>query len=214
MEVVVKMRYIEFVSLYEKLGATTKRLEKATILSGFLKKLKEEGKEEWIYLLMGRTLPDYDTRESGISTQLVIKIISSVYGISYEKIFTKMNKIGDLGEVIQEFAQKNKQSLLFSSKLEVGKVFENFRKLIECEGKGAVDRKIGYVSELLSNSTPLEAKYIVRTLLSDLRIGISSSTIISAFGEAFGIEPEKIQEAYDLSNDFALIFHACVNNNL
>ena len=181
------MRYIEFVSLYEKLGATTKRLEKATILSGFLKKLKEEGKEEWIYLLMGRTLPDYDTRESGISTQLVIKIISSVYGISYEKIFTKMNKIGDLGEVIQEFAQKNKQSLLFSSKLEVGKVFENFRKLIECEGKGAVDRKIGYVSELLSNSTPLEAKYIVRTLLSDLRIGISSSTIISAFGEAFGI---------------------------
>jgi len=55
------MNYSEFVNTYEALSSTTKRLEKASLLSVFLKKLKTH--PEFIYLLKGRTFPDYDPRE-------------------------------------------------------------------------------------------------------------------------------------------------------
>lgn len=207
------MKYSEFVELYEELSATTKRLEKTSILAEFLKKLGKEGMPEWGYLLFGRVVPDYDMRELGISQQLTIKAISSSYGLSNEKVNKRFRNIGDLGEIAQEFSQKRKQGALFSKKLEAEKVFENLRKIMEFEGKGAVERKIALVSELLASASEKEAKYIIRTLLSDLRIGIAAPTIVEALAEAFfpGQEEasKKIQSAYDMANDFAVVFSAC-----
>jgi len=57
------MEYRVLVDLYEQLAATSKNLDKVALLGGFLKKLKAEKKPEWIYLLRGRVLPDYDESE-------------------------------------------------------------------------------------------------------------------------------------------------------
>jgi len=208
------MLYSEFVECYEALAATSKRLEKTEILANFIKKLERNGRAEWMYMLLGRVVPDYDTRELGISEQLTIKVISCAYGIKEEKVNEKFKKIGDLGEVAEEFNTKRKQIGLFSSKLSVEKVFSNLIKVLDIEGKGAVDRKMGMIAELLSSASSSEAKYIVRTLLSDLRIGVSSPTIVDALSQAYEIDSEKIQSAYDLANDFALVFNAVIKNNI
>jgi len=206
------MLYQEFVECYEQLVGTTKRLEKTAILADFLIKLSKKGKAEWVYLLLGRVVPDYDARELGISEQLTIKVIAQAYGIKEEKVSERFNKIGDLGEVAEEFSGKRRQTGLFNTKLNVEKVFANLHKVFEIEGKGAVDKKMSLISELLGNVKGDEAKYIVRTLLSDLRVGVSSPTIVEAIALAFFDDneenAEKIQLAYDLSNDFALIFNA------
>ena len=203
------MQYSEFVELYENLARTTKRLEKIDILSEFIKKLEKKGKSEWIYLLLGRVVPDYDSRELGISGQLAIKAIANSYGIKEEKVVERVNKVGDLGEIAKEFSEKRKQGALFGAKLSVDKVFSNVIKLMEIEGKGAVDKKMSLIAELLGNASGLEAKYIVRTLLSDLRVGVNSPSIVEALAKAYEIESEKIQNAYDMCNDFALVFDAC-----
>ena len=70
------MKYSQLVEVYEDLSSTTKRLEKTDILSDFLKKLRKYDNEEWIYLLRGKVLPNYDSREFGMSRQLLIKVIS------------------------------------------------------------------------------------------------------------------------------------------
>ncbi|MAG27992.1 DNA ligase [Candidatus Pacearchaeota archaeon] len=212
------MDYSEFVDVYESLASTTKKLEKATILALFLKKLEKKGKAEWVYLLKGKVVPDYDAREIGISRQLAIKAISKGFGVSENEIVTRLRKIGDLGEIAEEFADKRKQGVLFSGKLKTDKVFDNLRKIMEIEGKGAVDRKLGLVSELLGQATGKEAKYIVRTLLSDLRVGIADGIIRDGIAEAFfefGEESEKkkeiifkVEEAYDLTGDFAEVVEA------
>ena len=206
------MNYSEFVEIYEKLGATSKRLEKTAILSDFLKKFKKSGKSEWIYLLLGKVVPDYDPREIGISTQLAIKAIGHSFGIPEDDVMKKFKKIGDLGEIAEELSEKKKQTTLSAKKLTVEKVFENLRKAMSIEGKGTVEKKLDLVSELLGNATGKEAKYIVRTLLSDLRIGIAAPTIVEALAGAF-LEgekdgAEKIQAAYDLANDFAIVLDA------
>jgi DNA ligase 1 len=205
------MKYSEFVDVYESLGKTTKRLEKTEILAKFYRKFaKGKGDDEWVYLLHGRVLPDWDSKEFGISGQLVIKAISKSFGISTDKIVEKFRKVGDLGNVAEEFSEKKKQGTLFGSKLSVKKVFDNLKKLTEIEGRGSVDRKMGLISELLGNAEGKEAKYIVRTLLNDLRIGVAEGVLRDGLAEAFfkgdGEMKEKVGGAYDLANDYAEVF--------
>src|SRR3989344_2192896 len=206
------MQYIEFVNLYENLSKTASRLEKTQILSGFLKKLKSHRKPEWIYLLKGRVFPEYDPREFGISDKITIKSISKSSGVSESEIIRRYKKIGDLGELAESLIEKRKQSTLFSSKLSTKKVFENLKKLVEIEGKGAVEKKLSLVSELLNSATGKEAKYIVRTLLNDLRIGVADGVLRDALAEAFFKDKEemknKIESSYDLANDYAVVFEA------
>jgi len=207
------MKYSEFVELYESVANTSKRLEKEVILSDFLKKI-EKGKSEWIYLLRGKVRPDYDSREFGISSQLTIKAMAKSLGIKSEKIVSEYRKIGDLGEIAEKFVGKKGQETLFSKKLSVDLVFNNLRKLMEIEGKGAVDKKMGLISEILGQATGKEAKYIVRTLLNDLRIGVQDGTLRDAISLAFFGEEEKremalkVEEAFDMANDFAEVFDA------
>src|SRR3989338_502826 len=204
------MHYSEFVELYEALSATTKRLEKMEILSQFLKKLAEKGESEWIYLLRGRVFAEHDPREFGFSTQLAIKAIGFSFGISTDKVVERFRKTGDLGNVASAFAEKRTQRSLLSSTLDVKKVFDNLRKLVEIEGKGAVERKVGLVAELLSAATGREARYLIRTLLGDLRVGVADALLVDALAHAYFADDKemrtRIEESYDVANDFALVF--------
>ncbi|HRZ85243.1 MAG TPA: ATP-dependent DNA ligase [Candidatus Paceibacterota bacterium] len=202
------MKYSELCDLYENISRTTKRLEKIDILSNFIKKILIEDKEV-IYLLLGKVFPDYTENELGISNQTIIKAIAKVSGESEEKIVREWKKLGDLGEVAQKLILKKKQSSLFSSVLTVKKVMDNIREISTFEGKGTVGKKIDLISGLYSNAQPIEAKYITRILLSDLRIGIQQSTLRDALANLFENKKEvaeKIQSAYDLHPDMVLIF--------
>lgn len=207
------MLYSELVEVYEALNSTTKRLEKETMLAKFLKKLKEVGEPEWIYLLRGKVTPDYDDRILGISGKLAMKAMSAAFGVSQDTVDKEYRKIGDLGELADKFAAKKKQQSLFSKKLTVGKVFDNLRKVMDVGGKGAVKGKIDLISELLGQASGKEAKYIVRTLLVQLRVGVADGTLRDAIAEAcFPDEKsemaKKVEVAYDMANDFAIVFDA------
>jgi DNA ligase-1 len=212
------MLYSELCEVYEKLEKTPKRLEKTEILSEFLKKLKKsEG--EIVYLLQGKIFPDYDTREIGISTQLAIKALSKATGENEIDLVKKWKKTGDLGLVSEEVSKRKRQSTLFSKKLTPEKVMENLRKLTEFTGKGTVDKKIGLISELLTSASPTEAKYIMRMLLADLRIGIGSGVMRDAIVWACFDKEDKekfieVQEAYDKATDFAEVFELALKNKL
>jgi len=209
------MLYSKLCEIYEQLEQDSSRLKKTEILSEFLKSLKHEKNLEIIYLLQGRTWPDYIEKEFGISHQLTIKALEKASGVSGKEIVSKFKKIGDLGEVAQEIFKKKRQSTLFTNKLTVEKVLENLKKLPELQGKGTVDKKLAYISELLTSATQIEAKYIVRTLLNDLRIGLGAGTLRDAiFWSCFDREDKEalalIQEAYDRSTDFVLVFEKAI----
>jgi DNA ligase-1 len=215
------MHYSDLCKVYEKLEATSKGLEKTQILSEFLHKIKNE--PEIIYLLQGHVFPDYDEREFGLSSQLVIKSIARATGRKEDEVIKEFKKFGDLGKAAEEISKHKKQSSLFSQKLTTQKVLSNLQKLPELTGKGTVDRKIGLVLELLNSASGEEAKYIIRTIMNDLKVGVGSGLIRDAIVEncfspkdieqkkEFG---EKVQTAYDKANDFAEVFEKASKNQL
>jgi DNA ligase-1 len=222
------MEYIELVNIYEKLESTTKRLEKTHYISEFLKGITREDVAQIVLLLQGKLFPTWDDRKIGVASRLILKAVSTATGTSIEKIESDWKKTGDIGLVAERLVKTKKQSTLFSHHLSVKKVFDNLRKLAALQGAGTVDRKVGLIAELLTSASPLEAKYIVRTILEDLRVGVGEGSLRDAivwayFREKIGfnylsenkIEIENrqeynkytdaVQHAYDLTNDFGTV---------
>lgn len=203
------MKYSKLAEFYEEVSSTTKRLEKIDIVSKFLKHLDEKDKEV-MYLLLGDIYPEYDERRIGISNQLAIKAISKATGTDSKKVVQEWKAIGDIGKVAEKFTLHKRQSTLHSHILTTEKVLENLRKLPELEGKGTVGKKLSLITELLTSATPIEALYLVRTLIGDLRIGIQESTIKYGILKAFFKNNKdyeyKIQQAIDNTNDLAIVF--------
>jgi DNA ligase-1 len=225
------MQYKALVGVYGRLEKTTKRLEKTSILAEFIAKIPDTALNHVMLLLQGRVFPQWDSREIGMSTQLLLKAIALATGIAQEKVQEHWAKTGDLGETAEALIGKKTQATLFSQELTTKKVFDNLVKLSGQEGHGTVDKKLALFAELLTSATPEEAKYLVRTVLAELRIGLGEGTIRdaivwSSFGEKLGIkydagknelvlpddnrEPyqktsESVQGAIDIANDFALV---------
>ena len=179
------MDYSELVKCYQKLEKTTKRLEKTKIIADLLEKTPEAQLEKIIFLLEGRIFPKWDERKTGISSRLMIKAINSSTGVSPTKIEKEWAKEGDLGTVVEELSKTKKQTTLFSRKLTITKVFENIRKLSELEGQGTISKKIQLITELLTSATPEEARFVARTVIEDLRIGVKEGVIRDAIVWAF-----------------------------
>jgi len=223
------MDYLELAELYEKLGSTSKRLEKTFILSKFLKKTKTSEVNHLVNLIQGNVYSPWEEQKIGMSSRLIIKALSNVSGKGADNIDKLWAKIGDLGEVAEKLCSKKEQTTLHSSTLTTRKVFDNIRKLADMEGEGTVSKKVGLLSELLTSASPVGAKYIVRTILEELRVGVSEGTfrdaIVWAFfdkelgiiydekknkvdvnnREEFNECVNKVKHAYDLTSDFSVV---------
>lgn len=196
------MDYLELVKVYQELESTSGRLEKTKIISKLLKETSHETMKDIVYLLQGTVFPIWDERKLGMSSQLIIKVISSVAGVSKEEVVKKFRKSGDLGKVAEELIKNKKQHTLFKNKLSVKKVFDNIQKLASLEGQGTVSKKIQLIAELLTSANAEEAKFIVRTVLDELRIGVASGVLRDAIAEAFNCDPKEVEDAFNMNADY------------
>lgn len=235
------MDYIKLADIYEALEKTTKRLEKTYILSQFMKDIKKTSDiEPIINLLRGSPFPSWDERKIGVSDKLIIKALGLAAGASREKIENLWVKTGDFGETAFELIGNKKQTTLQSKTLSVNDVYKNLRALAELEGSGTVSKKIGLIAELLTSASALEAKFITRTVLEDLRTGVGDSTIRDSIVWHFWFDKlkleydrktneliikedakqeydkycEKVQASYDLTNDFAEVYKTIMESGI
>ncbi len=191
------MEYIVLARVYAELENTPAKLEKTGMIAELLKGCDRDDLPRVVMLLQGRVFPTWSDKEIGIATQLMIKAISRNTGFSEKMIMGKFRESGDLGLVTEDLVSRKKQSTLFSRNLTVGMLFENLQKLAGVGGKGSQTRKFQLVSEALGSASPLEAKYIVRTVLGDLRVGVAEGIVRDAIARAFfgELESEEFKKA-------------------
>ncbi len=200
------MRYALIADVLNKLESTTKRLEMTRILTDFLKKVRADEIEKVILLLKGTVFPEWSEEEIGIADKLMIKALSKASGMSEEEIINEWKEKGDLGVIAEEFVRKRKQSMLTAkSELTIKKVFDNLTQITKEEGKGSTERKLNLIIELLINASPIEAKYITRTVLGTLRVGIGEGTIRDAISLAFNCDKKLVEKAYYLTADYSKV---------
>ncbi|MFH1649622.1 MAG: ATP-dependent DNA ligase [Candidatus Woesearchaeota archaeon] len=225
------MKYSTLALAYSSIESTSKRLEKTHLVRELLVKTSEKEIKAVTLLLQGMVFPAWDPRKIGVAEKIVIKALARTLGTKEDNVMKQWKKTGDLGLAAEKLHATKTQVTLFSEVLSVQKVFANLQKLASTEGSGSVDSKIQLIAELLSSASAIEAKYITRTVIGDLRVGIAEGTLRDAIAWAFldakenydqekkTISPDRekyesviatIQLAYDRCNDFGTVAEAAI----
>jgi DNA ligase-1 len=160
-------------------------LVKAGIIAELLAKTPSDKLSKVVLLIKGTVFPTYSPYELGIASQMMIKAIQKATGFKLEEIEKKFKKTGDLGLVAEECIKSRRQAVLFKRKLDVDLVFSNLQKLALMTGEGSQEKKLSLIAELLVSAKPKEARYITRTVLGELRIGVAEGIIKDAIVNAF-----------------------------
>jgi len=198
------MDYKTLVELYQKLGATTKKLEKTEIIANFIKQLGNEELKITLPLISGKIFSEGEEEELGIANNLVILALTKL-GFSKEEILEKFKETGDLGLVASDIVKSKRQVTLFKKTLNIEDVYYSIREIAKLTGKSSQERKISVILELLNSASPLEACYIVRTILGELRLGIAEGIIRDAIAQAYGVDKDAVEYAYNLITDFGKV---------
>ncbi|MFZ0965426.1 MAG: ATP-dependent DNA ligase [Candidatus Bathyarchaeia archaeon] len=202
------LQYSLIADAYEKIEATTKRLEMTDLLVDILKKTPKEIIDKVVYLTQGRIYPDFVDLEIGVAEKLAIKAIARASGRRESEIEEDLKTTGDLGETAQKFMAKKRQVTFFQQSLTVQKVYETLDKMAKTSGSGAVDLKMALLAGLLAGATPKEAKYITRAVTGNLRLGIADMTVLDALAIAYGGGKEArelVERAYSISSDLGRV---------
>ncbi|MFX1344479.1 MAG: ATP-dependent DNA ligase [Promethearchaeota archaeon] len=226
------MKFNRLAKLFSELEGTTKRLEMIDLLSNFFRELEEkndfEDLDKIIYLLQGQLTPNIKQfPKMGVAEKMIIEALSLHSGIESKRIKEVLVKQGDIGAAAELILSKRKkQKSLFDynqsdeisrSSLEISELYSELRKTALTEGPGSHDIKLGILRGLMSRSTPLETKYILRIITSTLRVGVQSPTIIEGLALAFtGMRENKefIEKAYSLYPDLGKISKILVEGGL
>lgn len=195
------MDYSELAETYAKLEEVSSKLKKTEILAEFFKKTPTNNLPRVVLLAQGIVYPKFTGLELGIASQMMIKAISKATGLSTKEVEEKFKKTGDLGLAVEECIKSKKQHSLARIKLTVDHVFENLQKLATITGEGSQEKKLNLIAELIISSNPKEARYIVRTIIETLRVGIAEGLIRDAIVEAFLIKENSSKEEKEKAKD-------------
>ena len=211
------MKFSIISDAFQKMETTRKRLELTDILVKLIEEIPVDVISKAIYLIQGKLRPNFEGVELGIAEKLVMKAMSKSSGIPLKKIEEDYNKGGDLGQTAENMLQQKIQTTFGSETITLEKVYETLFKIANLDGKGSQEMKMRYVSSLLNDATPQEAKFILKILLGTLRLGIAENTVMDALAIAFTGKKENreiIENAYNVSSDLGKVAHVVSTGGL
>jgi len=170
-------------------------------------------------LSQGQIAPDFTGIELGLAERLAARAVAQAAGVPGEQALARVRQTGDLGLAAEQLKGEATVSRPASpdAGLEVGHVFDTLHQVAAAAGEGSQTRKLDLFGGLLHRATPLEARYLVRTVTGSLRLGIGTATILDALAEvhAGGRKARPVLErAYNICSDLGLVTKTLVEGGL
>jgi DNA ligase-1 len=190
--------------LCEKLEATSKRTTMINQVADFLKSLEAQEVEPAISMILGRPFPKWSKQTlevSWMTLSAIIRRITRVEGEALVKAFSKTGDIGSATKTIFENSKVKRQAMLFERALTVTEVRRSFEAIAETVGYGARERKERLIEAFLSLASPLEAKYLVKIFIGEMRTGFHEGLMEQAISKAFQTPLEVVQRASMIVGD-------------
>lgn len=201
--------YADVCNVFQEIESTSSRLSIIKICSDFFTQIVKEDPRNLVpttYLFINKLGPDYEPgMELGLGEGLLMKTISESCGKSLAQVKNRYKEMGDLGEIAME--ARNVQPTMFKPKpLTVGEVFDNLRNIANAQGKDSQNKKIKLIKRMLTACQGVEAKFLIRSLESKLRIGLAEKTVLISLSKALlrherGLDAEPSDEAVDKAEE-------------
>ncbi len=198
------MLFEEASKYFEKLEEISSRLEMIDLLEQMIKNVGKDEIRALVYFTEGVVAPAFDGIEMGIAEKLAEEAIANATGYEKGVVAADFKKSGDLGSTAESMTSKSKLVRMVHNKFTINEVFAVFRKIARTNGSGSKDTKVKLMSELIAASSGIEARYVVRFALGQLRLGAGDATLMEALSKAkTGSRDAKadIENAYNLCSD-------------
>ena len=164
--------FLELAQLCRRVQATTKRNEKIALISTFLKSASSEDVPLATLFLAGKAFPESDPR---------------VLEISYATVSDASKNLG--------------QKRLAEHPLTIGDVYNTLERIAKTSGSKSRDRKMSLVQTILTQASPVEAEFLTRMMLGEMRIGVVEGVLLDAIAEASGVPRDLVRRAHMLHGD-------------
>jgi len=207
----VKSMQTEFralAELCEKLEATSKRTLMVDLVAEFLHRLHVDEVEPATSMILGRALPKWDQRTLEVSWATLSGVIKRLTNVDWKDFTEAFGKTGDIGaatKMVYEASRIRRQATLFEKPLTILEVRRHLEAIAETTGHGSRERKERLLETLLGGATPLEAKYIVKVMIGEMRTGFHEGLMELAVSKAFGVPHNVVQTGGMLTGDIGQV---------
>lgn len=193
----------ELTALYEDVRSTTSTLAKVARVAELLRQTPAVLVPQVCYLLRGRVFPEYSTDELQLGWSSLWDTIRAVTHRSGEELKAAYDKFGDLGSAVELiFTETPKIAVsLVTEPLTVEECYAALVKIGTLSGKDSTRRKRAILMGLLNQSTPAEAKFIVKTITGEMRYGFKQGLLEEAIAQAFAVDVNVLRKAYMVRSD-------------
>jgi DNA ligase 1 len=184
--------------LLEKIENTRKRLEIITLTADYLRTLDTEEVEPAISMILGKPLPQQTSKTLDVSWTILSGILQRVTGTGWTDVTVAFRGTGDIGSATKnvfEKAKPKKQSRLLDKPLTITEARETLETIAETSGSGSKEKKERLLTTLLSQASPIEAKYLVKVLTGEMRTGLHEGLMEQAVAKAFDVPLAIVQKA-------------------
>jgi ATP-dependent DNA ligase len=190
--------YLErFAEVAETIAGTSKKLEKAAAIAHYFRELEDNDLSRAARYFSGHQFPLADERTTNVGGSIISTALCEATGFHIEDLLPKYVRLGDAGEAAYEAVREAKHGYLKPS-ISLGETESIITRLSETKGSKG---KTALLATVLHRATALEAKYLVKILARDLRIGLREGLVEDSIARAFDQPLQRVSEANMLLGD-------------
>ena len=219
------MRYEIVAEAYRDLEQASGRLELISRLAALLAETPAELLPTVVYLCQGQIAPEFAGVEIGLAERLATRALAAAAGSSSDQVMAVLRETGDLGHTAEQLlAGKTEHTSggegavpAQEATLEVADVVSTLHEIAAATGLGSQTRKLTLLAGLLRQATPLEARYLLRLVTGNLRLGIGTPTILDALAQVYAggrAARPVLERAYNICCDLGLVAGTLVTRGL
>jgi DNA ligase-1 len=223
------MRYLIVAEAYRDLEQVSSRLALTDRLAALLAQTPDRLLPTVCYLCQGLIAPEFAGLDLGLAEKLAVRAVGTATDLDPAQVAALVRETGDLGQAAEQLLSQAVLSQAVLSQavlsqaggreasLEVAEVVHTLRQISAAEGPGSQGRKLELLGGLLTRATPLEARYLLRLVTRNLRLGIGTPTILDALAQvhAGGKASRRVLErGYNICCDLGKVAATLVSGGL
>jgi DNA ligase-1 len=210
------VRYLVVAEAYRDLEEVSSRLALTERLAALLAQTPDELLPTVCYLGQGLIAPEFAGVDLGLAEKLAVRSVAAAAGADAAQVTALVRETGDLGQAAERLLLSPGPGGQAAS-LEVTDVVGTLREIAAAEGPGSQGRKVELLAGLLARATPLEARYLLRLVTRNLRLGIGTPTILDALARVHGggkAARPVLERGYSICCDLGLVAATLVSGGL